>query len=306
MSDIFKLRVCIGNANIELEGEGELVHTIFSELRENGLANLSVSVDTHQVSQNVVDNKIDITQGENDRQVDESEQIRTGSIKLPNIKDIVMKDLPKTETEWLLIYALYASEEGTSAFTAETLRQLYHDSNRFTETRNKNFSTNLKKAVTSDWFVAINNTDYVLSEVGKKAAYEILQRTVEKNSAKKVKKAVSTVKSSYEIKELDLDEEQRKEFKQYVLSFNSLNNMEKAVIIAYGLKKYGISEIDENTIFTALRIADQPASYDIKASLNNGKRNKSYFISGEMPGKFKLHHLGEDCAKELEKARGIE
>ena len=244
MSDIFKLRVCIGNANIELEGEGELVHTIFSELRENGLGNLSVSVDTHQVSQNVVDNKIDITQGENDRQVDESEQIRTGSIKLPNIKDIVMKDLPKTETEWLLIYALYASEEGTSAFTAETLRQLYHDSNRFTETRNKNFSTNLKKAVTSDWFVAINNTDYVLSEVGKKAAYEILQRTVEKNSAKKVKKAVSTVKSSYEIKELDLDEEQRKEFKQYVLSFNSLNNMEKAVIIAYGLKKYGISEID--------------------------------------------------------------
>lgn len=145
MSDIFKLRVCIGNANIELEGEGELVHTIFSELRENGLGNLSVSVDTHQVSQNVVDNKIDITQGENDRQVDESEQIRTGSIKLPNIKDIVMKDLPKTETEWLLIYALYASEEGTSAFTAETLRQLYHDSNRFTETRNKNFSTNLKK-----------------------------------------------------------------------------------------------------------------------------------------------------------------
>ena len=88
MSDIFKLIVCIGNANIELEGEGELVHTIFSELRENGLGNLSVSVDTHQVSQNVVDNKIDITQGENDRQVDESEQIRTGSIKLPNIKDI--------------------------------------------------------------------------------------------------------------------------------------------------------------------------------------------------------------------------
>ena len=206
MSDIFKLRVCIGNANIELEGEGELVHTIFSELRENGLGNLSVSVDTHQVSQNVVDNKIDITQGENDRQVDESEQIRTGSIKLPNIKDIVMKDLPKTETEWLLIYALYASEEGTSAFTAETLRQLYHDSNRFTETRNKNFSTNLKKAVTSDWFVAINNTDYVLSEVGKKVAYEILQRTVEKNSAKKLKKAFSTLKSSYEIKELDFDE----------------------------------------------------------------------------------------------------
>lgn len=43
MSDIFKLRVCVGNANIELEGEGELVHTIFSELRENGCANCSLT-----------------------------------------------------------------------------------------------------------------------------------------------------------------------------------------------------------------------------------------------------------------------
>lgn len=41
MSDIFKLKVCIGNANIELEGEGNLVHTIFSELREDGLGKLS-------------------------------------------------------------------------------------------------------------------------------------------------------------------------------------------------------------------------------------------------------------------------
>ena len=41
MSDIFKLKVCIGNANIELEGEGNLVHTIFSELREDDLGKLS-------------------------------------------------------------------------------------------------------------------------------------------------------------------------------------------------------------------------------------------------------------------------
>ena len=36
MSDIFKLRVDVGTSHIELEGEGTLVHTIFSELREQG------------------------------------------------------------------------------------------------------------------------------------------------------------------------------------------------------------------------------------------------------------------------------
>lgn len=41
MSDIFKLKVCIGDANVELEGNGDLVHTIFVELRENGLGKLS-------------------------------------------------------------------------------------------------------------------------------------------------------------------------------------------------------------------------------------------------------------------------
>lgn len=47
MSDIFKLRVCIGDANIELEGDGNLVHTIFSELREDGLGKLSAPIKTN-------------------------------------------------------------------------------------------------------------------------------------------------------------------------------------------------------------------------------------------------------------------
>lgn len=45
MSD-FKLKIIIGDAQIELEGEGELVHTMFRELRESGLGNISPLVHT--------------------------------------------------------------------------------------------------------------------------------------------------------------------------------------------------------------------------------------------------------------------
>lgn len=145
MSDIFKLKVCIGNANIELEGEGNLVHTIFSELREDGLGKLSDSVPVeikNDVSDREIGNNI-LCEEKNNIEIKEP-QIKETS-KLPQINTIVIKNLPKTETEWIVVYALYVSEQGTKIFNKEDLRQLYQDSGRLDENRNKNFSTNIKK-----------------------------------------------------------------------------------------------------------------------------------------------------------------
>ena len=143
MSDIFKLKVCIGNANIELEGEGNLVHTIFSELREDGLGKLSDSVPVeikNDVSDREIGNNIPCEE-KNNIEIKEP-QIKETS-KLPQINTIVIKNLPKTETEWIVVYALYVSEQGTKIFNKEDLRQLYQDSGRLDENRNKNFSTNI-------------------------------------------------------------------------------------------------------------------------------------------------------------------
>lgn len=75
-------------------------------------------------------------------------------------------------------------------------------------------------------------------------------------------------------------------------------------MIAYKLSQYGITELNANTIFTALRIAGFPASYDLNASLKNGKNLKNFFVAGDTAGTYRLHHFGEDRAKELEKAGG--
>lgn len=310
MSEIFKLKVCIGDANIELEGDGTLVHTIFSELRENGLGKLGTPVlmlprneTVDEAPATKIEEIIPAAKNEN---VDTLSLNQTSINSLPNIKDVVLKNLPKTEAEWVLVYALYASEEGNKVFTAEDIRQMYHTSNRFTDARNKNFATNIKKAVTSSWFITVNNTEYSLIEGGKALAYEILQRTSENGSSKKTKKTVNSAKATYNIVDLGLNQEQRQDIKQYLLSFPSVSNMDRAVLIAYKLTQYEVTEFNENTIFTALRIAELSAAYDLKGSLKNGKNNKNYYIPGETVGMYKLHHLGEDRAKELEKARGNE
>lgn len=304
MSNVLKLKVCVGDANIELEGDGDLVHTIFSELRESGLGKLSASISVRPKTEppKEAESVVIPVADKNNEKSSDRQQMEAST--LPNIDTVVIKDLPKTEAEWILIYALYASKQGTKVFTENDLRQEYQDSSRWNDSRRKNFAANIKKAVTSDWFKIVNDSNYSLLPAGKEKAYEILQRAADSNGSKKSKKATNSGKATYNVIELGLDERQRQEIKQYLLSFPSVTHMDRAVLIAYKLAQYGIAEFDENTIYTALRIADLRASYDLKSSLTNGKTKKNFFVSSDTAGMYKLHHLGEDRAKELEKARG--
>lgn len=300
MGDILKLKVCIGNANIELEGEGSLVHTIFSELRDHGLGKLSYTDTSSDVqpTDTVVQPNIEISKDK----ASDAEPI--ASITLPNIKDIVMKDLPKTEAEWLLIYALYSSKDGTDTFTMDDLRQKYRDSNRFTDARSKNFSTNFKKAVSEDWFIGINDTDYSLSETGKTAAREILNRSQPATKQKTKKASQTHAKASYHLIDLGLDQTARDALKSYFESFEKLNNIEKALVISVWLTEHNsVSEVNEHTIFSVLRSIGQNTSYDIKSSLKNGKNKNNYFIAGDSQGFYKVHHIGEDHVRTLESKR---
>lgn len=302
MSEVFKLKVCIGEANIELEGDGNLVHTLFLELRENGLGKLSEDSAIYPIAKlQKKDVVVAANSDEESKQAISREQNEL--VDLPSIDTIVIKNLPKTETEWVLIYALFVSAQGSKVFTENDLREIYHSSGRWNENRGKNFSTNLKKAVMEDWLSHINDSTYSLLDAGISKAHEILQRPVKSGTSKKT---TNSPKVTYKPKELGLNEDQRQDIKQYLLSFPSVNNMDRAVLIAYKLAQYGINDFDENSIFTALRIADLPTSYDMKASLANGKAKKNYFISSDTAGMYKLYHLGEDRAKALEKARGNE
>lgn len=304
MSDVFKLRVDVGTSHIELEGEGTLVHTIFSELREHGLGKLS-SINPAKDSLQ----EEDISEIQKDTSLDSGEKnpsASTLSTNLPNIRDVVIKNLPKTESEWILVYALYRSEQGAKTFTAEDIRQMYHDTNRYTESRNKNFATNIKKCVSDGFFTCVNDTDFTLSATGKDTASSILNRSAEeKNNAKKKKGGQAFAKVSYQLIELNLGQKEREEMKKYFDSFSKLNNIEKALILANWLKIHAnISEVNEHTIFSALKTVGHSTSFDIKSSLTNGKNKKNYFTAGSTAGFYMIHHIGEDHIRELEAARG--
>lgn len=304
MTEIFKLKINIGDANIELEGESSLVHTIFAELRDKGLGQISQQSHGNTLT-NDKENFAPDAKNIEDITILHEKTEDTTSIKLPNIKDVVMKNLPKTEAEWVLIYAFYASGEGKNTFTAEDLRQMYRETNRHSDTRSKNFSTNFKKAVTSNWFAAVNSDDdYIISEQGKSFSREILRRDPSKNN--KVKKnSQQHTKQSYQMIELNLDQKERSELKEYFDSFEKLNGMEKALVLSSWLINHKkIEEFNEHVIFSALKTVGHSTAFDIRAALNNGKNKSNYFITSENSGYYKIHHLGENHIAELKKDRG--
>lgn len=101
---------------------------------------------------------------------------RYNSKEYPIMKDIVIRDLAKTEREWILIYSLYSSDFGKNVFTRDELLNKYTESNRRTDSRIKNLTNNIRNMVKSDQLKFINDDEMLLTSKGKEVALDILNR----------------------------------------------------------------------------------------------------------------------------------
>ena len=168
----FKFKVTIGTANIELEGESELVSKFFQELRENGLGKLaefnSPSIKPESCNNNPVSD-IPFVQTISD---DVNENISNDNY--PTLNDIVLSNKIKKEPNWILIYVLYATDFGTKAAAKKEISSMYKKTNRYTSARSKNFAANIKKLVTDKLISAINDNDFIITDKGKEEVKKLL------------------------------------------------------------------------------------------------------------------------------------
>ena len=95
---------------------------------------------------------------------------------VPSLKDIVIRDLAKTEREWILVYAFLSSNSGQDHFTREDILEMYDKSNRRKTSRIANLSNNLKYLIKSDQLKYLNDNDLLLTSEGIKVTKEILNR----------------------------------------------------------------------------------------------------------------------------------
>jgi len=220
--------------------------------------------------------------------------------EFPTLDDLVLRNVPKTEKEWVLIYGFYASSFGKNSFTKEAIKELYKSTKRFTDVRMGNFQTNFKDNAKDKYFSALNTTEFTITDLGKEKAQKIVLEEQDKSTKKQREKDTTPSKKSYSMLNLELTEIEREELKKYFSSYQTKSSMEIVTILANWLKlKKNAEEVGSDEIFTLLRTADQPISFDIDSALSNAKNLKSYFVAGTIKGKFKIHYVGEDLVKKL-------
>ncbi|MBD5134293.1 MAG: hypothetical protein HDT38_07490 [Clostridiales bacterium] len=301
MSD-FKLKIAIGSAQIELEGDGELVHTIFQELKDTGLGNIAPLVQAEAKTLYYDDGKDDggtLSDGTAEKLQNDSGSF---SKEHPSLENVVLQGRPQKESEWILIYAAYASNWGETLFTREDLRSKYSETKRTTETRSKNFAANLKSLSSSNYISAVNDKEFRMESAGlEKAENILLGSSGTKKANKRNGVSIKRTPSTYEFLELGLSEEERVKYKHFWDCHDHSSNINKAVLAAYWLKaNKSIVDFTPNHLFTMLRTVEERTSFDLVSAIKNAKKDKNYFVLGSDKGSYKITHIGEDHVKQLE------
>lgn len=296
MENNLKLNISIGSSSINLEGQSSTVIDVFNDLRLNGLGKLN-NLDTSCKKNQEIEKRDETISQKNTEEVSAGIPVSVTTEPLPSLNDLVIKLDGCTEADWILIYCLYLSNSGLETFTLQDIKNKYHESNRFTPVRGKNFSTNIKKLVKSDYISSINDSEYKITSDGLKKSHALLTGEVKPKKQKKKNGKIFATKT-FSVVDMDLSEEKRSEFKTHFESFKKLSNIDKAIVVACWLKmNTGKDEIDSNILFTMLKIAGSSTNYDLDASLRNAKNANKYFLNGSEKGFYKLHHIGEDHYK---------
>lgn len=175
-----KIKVTLGNYNIELEGASEDVISQFKEIKDHGLgqivdqfANIAqrTPINLHNAGESSKENLLVESQSTDDEH---------------SLLDLASKDIISSETEWIIIYAYYIKNEGKTYFTRQDIIRKYEETNRKKQSALKNLSVYIGLNQKYGWIRKHNDTDYILLPAGITKAQEILARTV--GSAKSIRR----------------------------------------------------------------------------------------------------------------------
>jgi hypothetical protein len=112
----------------------------------------------------------------------------SGEDEYPTTKDLLIKNYPKTETEWILCYAFYSSNFGKDLFKRDDILTRYKENNRLTDSSRANLANNLSSCVKKDWIKSINASEYLIKPDGVTYVKEILKGRSTSKEVKAVKR----------------------------------------------------------------------------------------------------------------------
>jgi len=292
--DDFKLKISLGEASVELEGESAVVKEMFDELRTNGLGALTyisnIVVARPSSQANAISCADIIDNGSSDNEQADKDY--------PVLEDFLYSDVIKDEQERILIFSFYLSSYGKDAVDVESIKTKYRETKYWNRTVSANFQTNMRKLIGKKKYLRTCDSGYLLTKEGREEAERIIfSEPSDKAKNKKNKPAAGNLQR-YEMLELGLSSEDKKELMDLFRDKENLSAIDKTMLVSFWYKENKkIDIVNINIIYTLLKSAGAAINFSIKDSLGNAKR-KNYFYPDGAKGEFQISHIGEAYVNE--------
>lgn len=222
---------------------------------------------------------------------------------VPDLKNLVYRRLPSSESEWMLIYACYSTNFKLEPVTLEIIKEYYVSSGRRTDSNQNNIKTNLGSLIKGRSIEYINDNEFVVTEKGFKQAREILARTSGSESTNKGGRPVSkTKKATTEVAKpktsakavakpqaltlvstLNFHPKNADSLKDFYGRYNAKTNYEKNLVFVYYLQNVLKSdEIGLNHIYSCYKHVGERVPGDLYQSIRDTKKNQGWLDISNM------------------------
>ncbi|SHN46084.1 zinc ribbon domain-containing protein [Chitinophaga sp. CF418] len=181
---------------------------------------------------------------------------------------VAMRALPASEREWVLVYACYASENGTKPFTRDDIINKYKESNRWDNQKSNGLTVNIQRNVQAHLLNAFGDKFSILDE-GISAVAEILSRkkgTALVSKAKKgkdandreadtpsdKKKPSATSTRVKRLTDLNFNPDEKDSLKAFISKYPVKSDLERILVFVYYMEEIiKLNGITYDHIYTA-------------------------------------------------------
>lgn len=200
---------------------------------------------------------------------------------IPTLEEIKLRDLPKSESEWILVYAYFASKNGTTVFTRENISQQYKDTKRYTQQIRKNLSQYIKVISKALYIKPTNETDFILLPKGKEKVMEVLSGNSKVINKKKSVSIVDASKTRASnkfkvITDLNLRPKGKASLKEFAAKYVIKSGEELSLLIVYYLKEELKETVTANHIYSCYKELGNKIPQYFKQTLSNQKNRKNW------------------------------
>ncbi|WP_422004915.1 hypothetical protein [Roseivirga pacifica] len=205
------------------------------------------------------------------KQIGQAEEVEHVDITdAPSLKQIKLRDLAKTEIDWMVVYSFMASEGGNKTFTRSDIVELYKESDRYSNKAAKGLSQYIKSLSKALYIKATSDTEFIILEEGIKRAQQIFEgksnskSSVTKRSAqsekstptesKKKSKSIGSQKFEFSLdKKLNLRPDGKESLKEFSDKYEMDSTPKQITVIVYYLKNIlEINSVNGDHIYTGL------------------------------------------------------